>query len=616
MKAVAANDGSDPLYLHVNTLASLLNLSDQVLAASVDPAYIEQMDYSERSFSAGEVRAFAPLTLRPEISQVIDRINDKLGRSAYGNGITVRVSWMHGSTDLPSPEEIERAGGHLIVKCYVHPFSFNRARERDMRVGSYVAMRIGQILERMKEMGGQRVWWFIGDEPFSSYHWHGYLKRTGGRGGQEPFSSREEAYSSYRDYVLGNQMDADTRKHFIRSEDYRAETEEAGNLYFYPYAQRKGLDLDAMNISSGSTAPMDAHYQLEWHFSKMFLLERVFLGGIQMGVAFARGAAKQHGRYWGTYQEIWDGKHYGNASYTRFDEDLNRMGGLSADMLLRARLVAFFSGVHVNSIKGAQKTHFALGKEGELLPTQVAADHERLADFCLRKYPLRGETHTPVALLLEHLHGWNPVWAEADRVWGTMPFEEGDYMIGNFFDEAFPRRTTGWQLLPFPPHHPFGRRFQSVSRKHQTEEYRRRLRQGYDHRAYEHRCLTASRWGNGFDVVLENASLEVLQSYPVVMMLGRVKLDGEMATKLKSYVAGGGHLLINVRQLGDDAGALSDFLGVALTGEEGHSIALSGLWRRPRGAVLWLLQGASRIQGGGHGRQRAWRCVGLRASFR
>jgi len=53
------------------------------------------------------------------------------------------------------------------------------------------------------------------------------------------------------------------------------------------------------------------------------------------------------------YQEVWDGKHYGWANYTRFDRDLDRVGGLTPGMLLRARLVVFFSGANVNFIKAA-----------------------------------------------------------------------------------------------------------------------------------------------------------------------------------------------------------------------------------------------------------------------
>jgi len=557
----------EQLYLHVNTLAGAFNLPDELLADRFDKAYLDQISYSERNFD-GKVRELSPLKYRQDLDDLVRRINNALGTPEFGNGITVRVSWMHGSKNLPIPAEIERAGGYLIVKCYVQPYYFNRARERGMKAGPYMEMRINQILRLMGTMGGEKVWWFIGDEPFSSYHWHGYLTRTRQLGGVEPFKSRQEALESYKKFVLGDQMGSEPREAFSSRDEYKAELEEARELFFYPYAKRMNLDLNGLNISSGSTAPMDAHYQLEWNFSKMFILERVFLGGIQIGVAFVRGAAKQYRRYWGMYQEIWDGKHYGSGSYTQFDRNLRRVGGFTPSLLLRARLVAFFSGVNVNFIKAAQQTHFAPGEGKQLQRTPVAEDHKRLADFCLRRHPIRGKTHTPVALLLEYLHGWAPVWAEEDKVWGTMPFEEGDYMISNFFDEAFPGRPAFWRQLPFPPYHPFGRRFKSLSKKHQTEEYRRRLRQGYDHRPYEHRCLTASRWGDCFDVLLENCPLEVLRQYPVVLMLGRVKLEGELARKLIKYVEEGGHLLVNVRQLGDDADDLYDFLGIQLTGEE------------------------------------------------
>jgi hypothetical protein len=439
---------SEPLYLHVNTLAGAFNFfDDELLADRCDKEYIAQIDYSERSFD-GKVRELSPLTYRRELDDLVEQINTAVGIPEFGNGITCRVSWMHGSKDLPTPAEIERAGGHLIVKCYVHPYSFNRGRERGMRAGPYMEMRINQILQLMKAMGGEKVWWFIGDEPFSSYHWHGALVRTGKLGGAEPFKSRQEAFESYKKFVLGDQMGFEARKALSKREEYRTDLEEAGELSFYPYAKRRKLNLKKLNISSGSTAPMDAHYQFGWNFSRMFILERVFLGGIQIGVAFMRGAAKQYGRYWGMYLEIWDGKHYASRSYTRFDRNLKQMSGFTPSMLLRARLTAFFSGVHVNFMKAAYESHFAPGEGKTLQRTPVAEDHKRLADFCLRKHPIRGKTHTPVALLLETLHGWTPVWAEEDKVWGAMPFEEGDAMISNFFDEAFPRRELAETSVP------------------------------------------------------------------------------------------------------------------------------------------------------------------------
>ena len=558
------NTRSEQLYLHVNTLAGAFNISDQLLMDRCDKDYIDQIAYSERNFD-GKARDISPLPYRQELDDLVRQINKALGIPEFGNGITTRVSWMHGSQDLPTPAEIERAGGHLVVKFYLHSLSVNRAHERGMKVGPYMEMRINQILRLMKTMGGEKVWWFIGDEPFSSYHW-----RWQGPGrGEKPFESRQEALDSYKKFVFGGQVWSEAREHFYTRDEYKTELEEAGELFFYPYVKRTNLDLAHLNIACGGVAPMDAHYQFEWSCAKMFIKEQMFLGGIQIGVAFVRGAANQYNRYWGMYLETWDGKQYGGGSYTRFDRNLHRVRGFSPSMLLRARLVAFFSGVNVNFIKAAHQTHFAPGEGGQLQLTPVANDHKKLADFCLRKHPVRGKTHAPVALLLEYLHGWTPVWAEEDKVWGAIPFEEGDYMISNFFDEAFPRSTTDWKQLPYPAYHPFGRRFFSLSAKHKTEEHRRRLRQGYDHRPYEHRCLTASRWGDCFDVVLENCSLDVLEQYPVVLMLGRVKLQDDLVKKLRKYVEEGGYLIVNVRQLGDDADNLYDFLGIKLTGEEG-----------------------------------------------
>ena len=563
------NDGQDKnpeddFYMHVNTTAGAFIMSDTVLTENFDKDYIELITLSERNFLEGELREITPLPYRKELDDLVEEINRQIGTPEFGNGMTVRESWIHGTRDFPSPEQIERAGGHLVIKSYLSPHSFNRARERGMSMKAFTEMRVAQIMDLMKATGGEKVWWFIGDEPFSSHHW-----KTPSM--DERLVTREKALESYKRYVFGGQNWGTYQDIFMGKEDYREQLEDAEWLYFHPFMKRKGLRPLDYNIACGSTAPLDAHYQFEWDFSKMFILEQVFMGGIQTGVAFLRGAGRQYGKYWGLYQEVWDGKHFSNLNYTRYDRNLNRVGGFTPEMLLRARLVAFYSGAHVNFIKHAHATHFAPSGKGKIQVTPVGKDHMKLADFCLRRHPDRGTPVAPIALMLEFCHGWDTAWTERDVIWSKIPFEEGDYMISNFFDEAFPRRTINWNQLPFPVHHPFGTRFSSMSKAHRTEEYRRSLRQGYDHRPYEHRCLTASRWGDCFDIVLDNCSLDVLKGYPVVLFLGRVKLEGEILQRLRSYVESGGRLIVNVRQINDSAKDAEDFLGVRLTPDHGTS---------------------------------------------
>ena len=550
-------------YLHVNSTAGAFVMADTVLAENFDNDYVELIGFTERNYLDGNLRDITPLPYRKELNDLVEEINRRIGTPDFGNGMEVRESWIHGTADFPTPGQIDRAGGHLIIKAYLSPHSFNRARERGMQMKEFTEMRVRQIMDLMKNMGGNKIWWFIGDEPFGS----GGVAHFA----PNPFSSREEAVETYKRYVFGGQNWGTYQDIFMKKEEYRVQLEDAEWLYFHPYMERKGLNPLDYNIACGSTAALDAHYQFEWNFSKMFIMELVFIGGIQTAVPFLRGAGRQYGKYWGFYQEVWDGKHFSNQNYTRYDRNLNRVGGFTPEMLLRARLVAFYSGVNVNFIKHAHATHFAPAGKGKVQLTPVGADHMKLAEFCLRRHPDRGKPVVPVALMLEYCHGWDTAWAERDMVWSKIPFEEGDYMITNFFDEAFPRRTISWSQLPFPVHHPFGTRFSSLSKIRRTEEYRRRLRQGYDHRPYEHRCLTASRWGDCFDVVLENCDLEALRGYPAVLMLGRVKLAGGLLQKLRSYVESGGRLLVNVRQLGADASGAEDLLGARLTNEEGTS---------------------------------------------
>ena len=207
-------------YLHLSTTAGAFNMSDTVLEDNFEKEYIDLISYSERNYT-GEVRKITPLPYPPEFDDLIEQINSQLATPDYGNGITSRVSWIHGTKDLPTPEQIKRAGGHLIVKCYLCPDSFNRARERSMRSRTYTEMRVQQIFDLMKTMGQEKVWWFIGDEPFSGYHWINLSDR-------EPFSSRSEALESYRKYIFGGQSWNSFYEKYLLKDEYRSELEEAG----------------------------------------------------------------------------------------------------------------------------------------------------------------------------------------------------------------------------------------------------------------------------------------------------------------------------------------------------------------------------------------------------
>ena len=389
-----------------------------------------------------------------------------------------------------------------------------------------------KMLKLMEDMGEGMVWWVVWAEDKDSWcRW--YSDPT-----FRKFESRKEAYQWYI-------------RHLFQQPLLR-------------YLKDKIPNWDKYYFMAAPRACFDVHYQFELGF-KLCMVERgCALSGNQAGIAFLRGAAKQYGRYWGLHQSG------GNRGWELYEEG-RFYGGLSSSLNLRSFIVAYISGANMiyDEYFSYRGTYVDLG-DGKLTKTVKWHDARKFADFSLRRHHNRGRTHVPVALMLDYYHGWDPGRNSCQRrevggdvVWGCMPFEEGDYMLENFFDTAFPNGLIWPKAVPLEKDEPNRKQISQepltdakVGPYSTKEELKEMLIRGFDYRAYEFKLLTESTWGDSFDVVLDNCPLEVLCQYPVVMLLGGIKTDDNLMDKLKEYVKQGGLLIINVRQLhtkGDEA---------------------------------------------------------------
>ena len=76
--------------------------------------------------------------------------------------------------------------------------------------------------------------------------------------------------------------------------------------------------------------------------------------------------------------------------------------------------------------------------------------------------------------------------------------------------------------------------------------------------------MSTSRWGDHIDVLLSNAPLSALRKYRTILLVGDVKVEGELKSALTQWVQEGGTLVANIAHVGAGDQAL---LGVELTGE-------------------------------------------------
>ncbi len=479
-------------------------------------------------------------------------------RFALENGMinASMINWSHWIRDwendlqrseknLPTAQELADADCGLIVQT---PLSYHVGMVGGLGKEEYKRRAdawVDATLERMRALGGNRVWWFF----------HGGQVLVG-RMPTEGFASKAEAYKWFENYIRSGEYGIDIERHKL---NFPAPESEAGQKLAemrdamndtapHVYIGRRGLNRDNCNLMSFvKHAGLQAHYCFEWG-TKFVLVNDKSDFNIQVLTAFARGAAQQYSGYWGycdELAEIYRSKDGGSMwSYPCYNKEGQRTGGISPTTMLNRNASAYFHGANILVQQQAYLDFFMYEwDDATVRLTTHGEAGKRFSDFVLKRHPVRGRPHVPVALMLEHDHGWDPFARPrigADVVWGCIPFTPGDHMVDNFFEAAFPgckksyKGSEGrgpWKTM---------------------KEVDRAIRSGFDTRPYESKCLTHSPWGDSFDVVLEDCLLEALKHYSVIMLLGDINLKGALLERLKAYVEGGGVLVANVAQIHEE----------------------------------------------------------------
>gem|GEM_PF-2824859 len=285
------------------------------------------------------------------------------------------------------------------------------------------------------------------------------------------------------------------------------------------------------------------HYNLEWGGN----LTGIELSGCSDGralyniqTAFCRGAARQYHKQWYKYDAyFYLGAHPDFLTPCRsiIKEAPNPSGsscGIPFSLARRSLYHAYYAGANYLDFE-EQPQGFVQDKNGDGV-YELSPFGEILKDFFAfsQKHPDRGVAYTPIALLLDYYHGWTPV--TEPRVWCNLPYEDGDHMISGVMKTIFPYRGL------FP----------------------RRI----DDKPSEN-CigLANTPYGDIYDVLIINPpnggiSLDTLDNYKALFLLGDIRMDKILADRLMKYVQAGGILLINSKQVKGDFS--ENFLGVKL----------------------------------------------------
>ncbi len=233
---------------------------------------------------------------------------------------------------------------------------------------------------------------------------------------------------------------------------------------------------------------------------------------------FLRGASKQYGLLpWNLISIFnrWGYKRYGATGIDKHGTEYGPDKGTSLDLMKRLYYVTYMYGSATNGFEGAYVINEKDAKGYPKL-SPVGKINVEAVKWCEKHNKDKGVQYTPIALLVDFASGWLPprqlYCPERYLVWGNMPYEKGDYQIDNFFRWVFPQ---------------------------------------YEDCSYfkdERGFLTATPFGDKFDVLTSNVQQRILDQYSVVCLIGELEMTPELVARLKQFVERGGELVVSAAQ--------------------------------------------------------------------
>lgn len=301
-------------------------------------------------------------------------------------------------------------------------------------------------------------------------------------------------------------------------------------LHFQRHFERMGDDLGHRHATLVSLN--FGHYLLrEGTFTLIGAETAQALPNNQVYYAFIRGAGKQYGVPWFGNASVWNRwgfKRYG-APGVADGWAHSPTKGTSLSLLKRLLYTHLLYDCMLVGFEDAWL------HEGKLTPVGRI---QQAAQAWTEQHGRLGTMHTPVALLLDFFAGWTfprHLYSERIfRVWGNLPYEEGDYLTDAVLNLLYP---------------------------------------GYRDASYFHDETgfnTPTPFGDIADCLLSDAPEWLLARYAVVVAAGRLGGGAELRDKLDAYVRGGGHLVITAGNLSRLPGGLGGRVTVERTETIAH----------------------------------------------
>jgi len=257
------------------------------------------------------------------------------------------------------------------------------------------------------------------------------------------------------------------------------------------------------------------HYAAEMGFDHIGSEIGENINGYQWHIALTRGAARQFHRPWFIDFSAWHGPSITDYSPGRiWGENSGPDHGHSMSLFERSLFLAYMSGAGQITAEAGGAISFLtdLDADGHYRLSPYGAVCRRLGRFT-RAHPDVGVPCTPFAVVLDHDHGAYPGFGKRRAFW-HFDYTAGDTMTWDLVERIWP---GGWEVM--------GRN--------------------------EAGTLVNGPYGDTFDILLQNATQEVLNSYPCLILSGDVRLSEADARRYRSYVLQGGTLVLNSALLGN-----------------------------------------------------------------
>jgi hypothetical protein len=381
------------------------------------------------------------------------------------------------------------------------------------RAGVFTAVQLGEWGYYFHNLSCNEPWWrSVYGKDFDQFK-H-LMKPPGLAGYDRKPASRRECYNVLRDYFASRSRDLLGRVISV-----------TGHSHYEAYAGEWGARCIGLEVGEN-------------------------IAFTQSKLAFARGASRQWQKPWSVQVSPWfSGACTTSGPLRREGNDARGLdAGHSLSFYERMWLHAWFAGAAMVTPENSIAIFF----EQASAPWTLTAHGRKAAEvFQFMQTHERGVPFTPVAIVLDHLSGYN---GYMDKPWGILEPTIGDRQVRDLFD---------YQLFPGSDH----------------------IHHKLDSDNPEASYLRPTPYGEIFDVQLTNASPEILSSYPVILLAGDIEFNEQLIANLEHALQQGSTLLLaptHRESLGTSFARLARFHGVEvlqpwINPAAGRSTAISEL---------------------------------------